>query len=297
MPTVSVVIASKVGAPFLDRCLESVSAQAKALGAEVIVVAADSGDAASRIASRFPWTRVLHAQGIVTIPALRQRGVAEAMGEYVAVIEEHCAAQSDWPATGLAAHARGDYAAVGGALTDSDYDRLADWVVYFIEYHGALPPAPDGETTELNDANIVYRRDALAAHADLLGTGYWPMTLHPTLIGEGRKFLSVPTMVVRHCGPFPFGYYLRQRFLFSRAFAGVRAQNQGMAKRLAYVLGAPLMPFVLLARIGSTVIRKRCRVGKFILALPLIGIALVVLVAGEWVGCVLGPGDALSKVE
>jgi DNA-binding transcriptional ArsR family regulator len=77
----------------------------------------------------------------------------------------------------------------------------------------------------------------------------------------------------------------------------VRAQKQGLAKRLAYVLGAPFVPFVLLARIGATVIGKRCRVGKFIVALPLIVIALVVLVAGEWVGCVLGPGDALAKVE
>lgn len=297
MPTISVVIASKVGAPFLDRCVESVRAEAAALGAEVIVVAAGSDDAAAGIATRFPWVRLVHPRGVVTIPALRQRGVDAAAGEYVAVIEEHCAAQGDWLAAGLAAHARDDYAAVGGALTDSDYDRVADWVVYFIEYHGALPPAPDGETTELNDANIVYRREALTAHAGLLGEGYWPMTLHPTLIAEGRKFLSAPAMVVRHCGPFPFGYYLRQRFLFSRAFAGVRARKQGPAKRLAYVLGAPLVPFVLLARIGATVIGKRCRVGKFIVALPLIAIALVVLVAGEWVGCVLGPGDALSRVE
>jgi hypothetical protein len=45
------------------------------------------------------------------------------------------------------------------------------------------------------------------------------------------------------------------------------------------------------------VLRKRCRIAKFIQALPLLGPALVVLVAGEWVGCVLGPGDALTKVE
>lgn len=297
MPTISVVIASKVGAPFLDRCLESVRAEAKALRADVVVVAAGSDDYAARIASRFPWARVVHPRDIATIPALRQHGVNASASEYVAVIEEHCAAQSGWLATGLAAHARGSYAAVGGALFDSDYDRLADWVVYFIEYHGALPPAPDGETSDLNDANIIYRRDALAAHAELLGAGYWPMTLHPTLAAEGRKFLSVPQMVVRHCGPFPFGYYLRQRFLFSRAYAGVRAQNQGIARRLAYVFGAPLVPIMLLARIGTTVVRKRCRVGKFVSALPLVAVALVVLVAGEWVGCVLGPGDALNKVE
>src|SRR5262245_31674209 len=151
MPAISVVIASKVGAPFLDQCLESVRAQAAALGAEVIVVAAGSEGIAARIASRNSWLRVIRPPGIVTVPALRQRGVAEAAGEYIAVIEEHCAAQGDWLATGLSAHARGSYAAVGGALTDSDYQRIADWVVYFIEYHGALPPPPDGETTQLSD--------------------------------------------------------------------------------------------------------------------------------------------------
>jgi hypothetical protein len=119
--------------------------------------------------------------------------------------------------------------------------------------------------------------------------GYWQMTLHPTLLADGKKLLSVPEMVVYHRGPFHFRYYLRQRYLFSRAFAGVRARNQGGLRRWAYVFRAPLVPLVLLARISRTVITKRCRVGKFIVALPLLTIALLVLVAGEWVGCVLGP--------
>jgi hypothetical protein len=104
-------------------------------------------------------------------------------------------------------------------------------------------------------------------------------------------------MVVHHRGPFDFGYYLHQRFLFSRAFAGVRAASQTTGRRLAYLLGAPLVPAVLLARIAGRVWQKRCRVRQFILSLPLMVPALVVLVAGEWIGCLLGPGDALSKVE
>ena len=104
-------------------------------------------------------------------------------------------------------------------------------------------------------------------------------------------------MVVRHRGPFPFGYYLRQRFLFSRAFAGVRAQNQGRLRRLAYVLGAPMMPFVLLARIARPSSASAAGSASSFSLCRCIVIALVVLVAGEWVGCVLGPGDALSKVE
>jgi glycosyltransferase involved in cell wall biosynthesis len=294
---ISVVVASKVGAPFIDQCLDSIRAEAAALDAEVVVVAAGGTSYAERLRADFPWARVVHAPELDKVPALRRRGVEQARGEYIAVIEEHCSAKDDWLHKALGAHASGRYAAVGGPIADFDYDRLPDWVVYFLEYNGSLPPAPAGETGQLNDANIVYRRDALTAHAALLGEGYWPMALHPTLLAEGQKFLSVPDMLVYHRGPFSFGYYLHQRYLFSRAFAGVRAQNEPPLRRWAYVLGAPLIPFFLLARITLTVVKKRCRIGKFIRALPLLGTALLVFVAGEWVGCVWGPGDALSKVE
>lgn len=295
-PSISVVIASKVGPPFIDQCLESIEKETKELGAEAIVVIPEGNSDAARIETEFPWTRVIEAPER-EVPALRRRGVDEARGELIAVIEEHCSAREDWLHKATAALSRNAYGSVGGPVVDYDYDTLRDWTVYFCEYNGALPPVPDGETTELNDANIAYPRSVLIEHRDLLDEGYWPMTLHSTLLAKGHKFLSVPDMVVYHRGPFKFGYYLRQRYLFSRAYTGVRAQQRPISWRLIYLLAGPLVPAVLLARMARRVFSKRCRVGKFILALPLTVTALVVLVAGEWVGCLLGPGDALSKVE
>ena len=78
---------------------------------------------------------------------------------------------------------------------------------------------------------------------------------------------------------------------------GVRAQSQPVLWRLTYLAAGPVMPLILLARKTRTVFAKRCRVKQFVRALPLTLIALVVFVAGEWVGCLLGPGDALSRVE
>lgn len=297
MPTLSVVIASKVGPPFIDQCLASIENEVAALGAEAIVVAAGPAPYAARIAAAFPWARVVHAPDLARVPALRRRGVEEATGALVAVIEEHCSAADDWLQQAVAAHAAGDYGAVGGAITDDDYERLRDWVVYFCEYNGALPPVPEGDTDHLNDANIAYRRSLLLDHVELLDDGYWPMTLHPTLRQEGVAFRSVPAMVVYHRGPFDFAYYLRQRFWFSRAFAGVRARRRSPGWRLAYLLGAPLIPVMLLGRMTRQVLAKRCRIRQFILTLPLTVTALCVLVAGEWIGCLVGPGDALSKVE
>jgi glycosyltransferase involved in cell wall biosynthesis len=295
--SLSIVIASKVGAPFIDDCLTSLEQEAKTLAAEVIVVACGTAAYARRICQKFPWVRVIHHSGREGVPALRQYGVEQASGDVVAIIEEHCLAANNWLHKALAAHRRGDYGAVGGPVVDSTYKRLRDWVVYFCEYNGSLPPAFDGEAFNLNGANIAYRRQVLIDHKHLLGDGYWEASLHPTLLAEGVKFLSVPDMVVHHRGPFDFGYYLQQRYWFSRAFAGARAKTLPTSRRLAYLVAAPLVPAILLARMAWQVWRKRCHVGKFVRSFPLLIPALTVFVAGEWIGYLVGPGEALSKVE
>lgn len=297
MINISVVVASIVGAPFIDECLESLESQAKSLGAEVIVVACGTAEYAGRIAARFPWVRVIHRAERETVPDLRRRGVDQATGSIIAIIEEHCLAAPDWLQCAMEAHASGKYGVVGGPVVDYSYKRLRDWVVYFCEYNGYLPPWEDGETFNLGSANIAYSRAILQKYAESLSGGYWEAGLHPKLIADGIKFRSVPKMVVFHRGPFNFGYYLQQRYWFSRAFAGCRAQSMPAAKKLVYLLLSPLVPFLLLARIAQRVFGKRCKVGKFVQTLPLMIPVVFVYVAGEVVGYLAGPGDALLKVE
>jgi GT2 family glycosyltransferase len=293
----SIVIASIVGPPFIDDCLRSLEQQASEHGAEVLVVACGTPAYAERIRQKFPWVRVIHRPDRETVPELRRHGVEAAGGELVAIIEEHCLASANWLQEALAGHARGAYAAVGGPVADHAYRRLPDWVVYFCEYNGSLPPAPAGEVDQLNGANVAYRREVLVEHRPLLGQGYWEVSLHPALRAEGARLLSVPGMVVHHRGPFQLGYYLRQRYWFSRAYAGARRASLPPSRRLAYLLAAPLVPALLFGRMGLRVGKKRCHIDKFIQSIPLLVPALAVFVAGEWVGYLLGPGDALSKVE
>lgn len=296
-PRVSVVIASLVGAPFIDECLGSLERQAASLGAEVIVVASGSPEYAERIARKFPWVRVIHRAERETVPDLRKRGVEEASGEVIAIIEEHCLAAPDWLARALDAHAGGDFGVVGGPVMDHVYTRLRDWVVYFIEYNNSLPPWHDGEQHDLNGANIAYTRAVLLKYREFLSGGYWEAALHPRLMAGGVKFRAAGEMLVYHCGPFDYGYYLRQRYWFSRAYAGARAQHLPASRKIAYLLAAPFVPFLLLARMAARVLARRCRVKKFALSIPLLIPALFAYVAGECVGYLAGPGEALSKVE
>jgi len=295
-PTVSVVIASIVGPPFIDDCLASVFAQKDAPAFEVIVVDCRGPENVARMAQRFPDARFIQLRQRETVPQLRRIGAEQARGGIVAIIEEHCLAADNWLATLNAAFSP-DYVAVGGPVDFRVDGRLRDWITYFIEYNSYLPPWPDGDSFNVGSANAAYRKGTLDANLAVLSEGYWEATLHPKLFAEGARFRGVPGMIVYHRGPFDYFYYVRQRYLFSRAFAGARRGTISAAKRAVYLLAAPAIPFVLLARMGSRVFAKRCHPGKFLLSLPLLIPAMTSYVFGEWMGYAFGPGNALMEVE
>jgi glycosyltransferase involved in cell wall biosynthesis len=296
-PTLSVVIASGAGGEFLFRCLDSLREQATAAGAEVIVVDRCGAETRERLARDCPFVTVVPADlgHRPSVPELRALGVEKARGDVVAVIEEHCVAPADWVQAIRESFAEGDVA-VGGPILDADYGRLRDWVVYFSEYHNYLPPWPDGERYLLNGANIAYRREKLAAYRGVLGSGFWEVVLHPALSKEGR-FRGVSRLGVAHTGPFNYRYYLWQRYLLSRVWGGSRRSQVGLAFRLIYLLAAPLFPLLLLARISHRVFQSGHRVGKFVAALPLLVPVALAYVWGEWLGYLLGPGNAPQWVE
>jgi len=293
---VSVVIASGAGGAFLHRCLASLREQAASQGAEVIVV--------DRVGATVePWVRVIPAGGEprASVPEMRRRGALAAKNEIVAVIEEHCTAPPGWiesiaSAFTAEAGSKPPVVAIGGPILDAGFDRVRDWVVYFSEYHNYLPPWPAGDRYLLNGANIAYRRSALLAHEADLATGYWEVVLHPRLAAEGR-LVAVPAMGARHTGPFDYGYYLEQRYLLSRVWGGTQRAKASLAKRLVYLVAAPIFPFLLLARIAARVLASGRLLGRFLAALPLLVPVAIAYVWGEWLGYLAGPGDALERVE
>ena len=295
-PQVSVVIASIVGAPFIDDCLASVFAQKNAPDFEVIVVDCRGPENVSRLAKRFPEARFIQLKKRETVPQLRRIGAEQARGEIVAIIEEHCLAAENWLAS-LSASFSAGYVAVGGPVDFRKDSRLRDWITYFVEYNSYLPPWPDGDTFNVGSANAAYKRETLLSHLAVLNDGYWEAALHPKLLAEGKKFRSVPSMIVYHRGPFDYFYYLRQRYLFSRAFSGARRGTISAGQRAFYLLAAPAIPLLLLSRIASRVFAKKCHPNKFLLSLPLLIPAMTSYVAGEWMGYAFGPGRALMEVE
>jgi glycosyltransferase involved in cell wall biosynthesis len=293
----SVVVASGAGGQFLGRCLESLRDQVTDGCSEVIVVDRCGGSTRAQIERDYAFVNLVAVDQArrASVPELRALGAERARGKIVAILEEHCVAPSGWIQAIRVAFQETD-AAIGGPILDDNYARLRDWVVYFSEYHNYLPPWPEGERCLLNGANIAYQRESLLRHKEALHSGYWEVVLHPLLAREG-KFRSVPAMGVRHTGPFDYRYYLGQRYLLSRVWGGSQRSKVSAAKRLLYIVGAPVFPFLLLARIAQRVFASRSRVDRFIAALPLLVPVAIAYVWGEWSGYVFGIGDALERVE
>jgi glycosyltransferase involved in cell wall biosynthesis len=295
--TVSVVIASGAGGDFLFRCLDSLREEVAREGAEVIV-ADRCGDATvARLEEEYGFVTVVRAppDSRPGVPELRALGMAQARGDIIAIIEEHCVAPPDWLKTIRASFQKGD-AAIGGPIFDDGYRRVRDWVVYFSEYHNYLPPWPEGERYALNGANIAYARSDLVEHGDVLASGFWEVVLHPLLAQKGR-FRSVPRMGVRHTGPFDYKYYLEQRYLLSRVWGGTQREKLSLPKRAVYLAAAPAFPILLLGRITRRVLSSGQNLTRFLAALPLLVPVSMAYVWGEWLGYLVGVGDALERVE
>ncbi len=223
--TVSIVVASRLGPPFIERCLDAIAPQVRGTDAEVLVATSNESGQVERLGRAFPWVRLVECHRGTSVPALRRRGVERAAKDVVALTEERCVPSPDWLRTLRAALARGTNGVVGGPVAAGDYGSVRDWAVYFCEYHAYLPGLPILAAAPITTVNAAYRRDVLIERLDLLDDGYWELVLHPRLRREGVRFLFEPAMVVFKQGGFEFGPYLRQRFWFSRAFAGARAEG------------------------------------------------------------------------
>ena len=119
-PTLTVVIASCVGPPFLPACLRSLEPQRQGDAIEFIV-ADRAGDAvAAEIARDFPWVSLIRCPPGESVPDLRRAAIAKARGPWIAIIEEHCVAAPNWIATVLRSINQ-PVAAIGGPIMDDDY--------------------------------------------------------------------------------------------------------------------------------------------------------------------------------
>jgi GT2 family glycosyltransferase len=297
-PLISVVIASVNGMPSIGECLEALTKQHGDIRYEVLVVDRCEEKTREEIRHRFsqPQIRLIPVEGAPSIPKLRAIGIAAANGRMIAILEDHCNVPRHWFESIARAHQAG-HQAIGSGVENGSTERLIDWAVFFCEYSRFMPPVRGGIVPEIPGNCAVYDRLVLDRLGPKLKEEVWELFLHERLKEEGVTFFCDPAMTVSHKKEFGFGYFMSQRYHYSRSFAAMRMIAATISRRLAYACATPALPFLLLWRMATTVWRKQRHRKEFLLATPIIGMFLASWAWGEAVGALLGPGHSLARVE
>ena len=290
----SIVIASVNGWEVLGPTLAAIDALPERDRIEVVVVETVGETTREQLHAHTRPILMIPSDRL-PIPRLRYRGIAQASGRLIAVIEDHAAVDRDWAAALLNAH-DGPWGAVAGAV-ENGVDGFVNWAVFFCEYAPFMRPVAEGEYADLPGNNIAYKRPDLLKHAQVLDEGKWESWINEKLRVDGVPIASTNAMVVRHIKRFGIAYFLAQRFHFARSYAGMRRCDQSWPIRLVYAAGSLALPALLTVRVTKTVLAKRRHLAKFAMVWPLVALFMTVGAVGEMLGYLAGSGQSLDRVE
>lgn len=291
----SVVIAWVNSFELLEPVLVALAHQSTP-AAEIVVATRRPESDCVRLSEAFPAVHLVSASPDATIPVLRALGIQASRGKVVLVTEDHCIPSPMWIARAAASIEDGN-SIVGGPVENIWSSRLRDSAAFLTEYSGVLRPAPEGIRNVIPGNNVAYRRDVALEISNCLKDGLWESFALGRISARGHHIAFDRDMLVYHCRPFDFRYFVGQRFHFCRAWAGMSRRFIPRLPRAARAAASALLPCVLLFRSWRNLAVRKRLTAQFAVCAPLIFIYFCVGAAGEMLGYALGGGHSLVQVE
>jgi hypothetical protein len=285
IPSLSVIVVILGRGHHLHRCLETLRRREGVPDAEIIVPCDDTHTREAALRAKFPEANFLHVSGKRTYAELRAAGVRAARGNVIAITEDQCIPPPRWCANVVEAH-RSPHAAIGGTVDKFTPDKPINWAIYLRELGTYMPPVAEGPAHALTDCNVTYKREALAAIADVWQDAFHEPDVHAALLARGGTLWLSPALLTLQQREMQLGPAISERYTFGRLYGGLRAASVSGAKRLMLILLSPVLPLLLVARVYAGVFGKRRHVGPALLALPYILLFALVWGWGEFVGYV-----------
>lgn len=267
---------------------------------EVLIGDRRNDDVSRKIAKDYPEATLIPCLASASLPELRTAALDRAKGQYIIVTEDHCVPSGNWLDSMVQAFrtAPAGTVAVGGCVENGVYDTALDWATFFCEYSYFLDPVHEGVGPVLPGMNVAYDR-AIFQDLDrnLLTSGFWETTVHPVLLKAGKTLFSTNKVKLFHCKKFSFGLFARQRYIYSRYYAGLRfGPGQTVNKMIAFGV-TPILPALLFYRMFKQIRAKGRLRAELMSALPYLAVFVVIWAWGEMMGYLLGTGDALARIE
>jgi hypothetical protein len=267
---------------------------------EIVVPYDETVGSVDSLAAQFPSVRFVAMGSVATrrpershagqhelYDRRRARGLAEARGELIAILEDRGIPRPDWAQTLHDLHEL-PHSVIGGAI-DNAVDRPLNWAVFFCDFGRYQLPLAPRPARFVSDINICYKRGALDSAQELWKDRYHETTVHWAMLRAGHTlFLDPRPVVEQRREALKLGALLRERFHWGRLFAYTRVRECGTARRIVLALASPLLPLALFVRTSATQLRKRTRLGRFLIAAPAVMLLLIAWSLGEAVGYVTG---------
>jgi hypothetical protein len=296
-PPLSVVVATTEGWPYVRPLLDSLRAEAEAVGAE-IVFADGSGErppAPSEIGPAVRWLAFAEP----SVFRLYSLGLRAARGDIVATTEDHCTVRPGWCAAILAAHRRHPQAAaIGGSIDNGSRESLTDWASFFITQGQHMSPLGQ-RAVEMttNEACLSLKRWAVERLGDSAGMGFMAILELRALRESGAELRVDDTFGVDHFQTIGLGETTAIHFHNGRAIAGFRRTRGMSGEDWLRMAAALVLPLARTWRAVRVVWAKRRHRRELLASVPLILWLDFVQGVGHLLGYALGPGDSPGRMR
>lgn len=277
-PDLTVVVAQTSADASLAEALAAIELSARGIAIEVLVV----GDAPSSLP--LASARHITCPGAYLTPARWGAGARVARGRAIAFTTDQMRVGIDWAHSLMTALDTG-VVGVGGPIALAPHVDSATAAAHLVRFSAFLPgghPAAHAVADVAGD-NAAYDRVSVQREADLLRAGFWEVEFHRRFAAAGRQLRMVPDAVATLVGPVRTLPLARQRLAHAREYGMTRVRDH-QESVVRIVLSAPLVPFVLFARI-----RRRAAIDpearrRFRDAAPRIVLLTFAWAAGEAIG-------------
>jgi hypothetical protein len=286
-PSLSICVGTAAGWPAIEPCIRSFLDDARSSGSQVLIA-----DGSGRpppddpeILAAVTW-RTYDEKSVFR---LVQFNLSEAVGEIVALMEDHCTARPGWIAGIVRAHREHpEAAAIGGAIENGTTASPLEWASYLMTQGAHMAPLRNGPAIRIaNEANISFKRAALAGFLED-PMGFMTIRVTRTMADRGEILVNDDRIVVDHHERLGSRATAVIHFDDGRTISGFRRRRMARGDWLR-LLAAPLLPLYRTARVVRNAV-VRGRGGTVAAALPWILVLEYCHEGGEVAGYIAGPG-------
>ncbi len=284
-PLISFVLASN-GYETIRPVIECLLRQTVKELLEVVLVTPSAEDMSPALAHREQFAAINIVQDpVADLATARAAGVRAVTAPFLFIGETHSFPHPELAEIILDAFANTGSACVVPAFYNANPQGALSWSGYILDYGRWAEGLPAGEIKTAPIYNAAYRSPILLDLGDELSSALGQSDeLARRLTALGQRTLFDSRARIGHVNvsrPWP---WVMNRLLGGNLIAANRSRQWSVARRVAYVGGAFLIPIVLLRRlllgIRQTVRGKRLPLGT----LPAILIGLILRAAGEALG-------------